>query len=74
MGAMTGGELTALVSTRCPCLRRLRLCLTVVSDHDVSICSGSLHTLSLRLFGTQRLEVVAPILENLFLCDTIDES
>nr|CAB3490140.1 unnamed protein product [Digitaria exilis] len=70
---MAGGEVTDLVSTRCPCLRNLRLCLTIVNDHDVSIRSVSLHTMSLRLWGTRRLEVVAASLENLYLCNTIDE-
>nr|CAB3490142.1 unnamed protein product [Digitaria exilis] len=73
MGATAGGEVTSLMSTRCPYLRSLRLCLTVVDGDDVSIRSGSLHSLSLRLLGTRRLEVVAPILDNLYLCNTIDD-
>ncbi|CAL4980436.1 unnamed protein product [Urochloa decumbens] len=67
-----GSEVTALVCTRCPCLRNLRLYITLVHASDISIRSGSLRSLSFCVRKTRRLEVVAPRLENLFLGDNID--
>ncbi|KAL6657896.1 hypothetical protein ACP70R_005676 [Stipagrostis hirtigluma subsp. patula] len=42
---MEGSELTALVSTQCPRLRKLRLFITLVALSDVSIRSDSLHSI-----------------------------
>ncbi|CAL4992282.1 unnamed protein product [Urochloa decumbens] len=69
-----GSEITALVSERCPCLRNLRLCLTLVYASDVSILSDSLRSLSYSVTETRRLEVVTPTLENLFVRTRIDEA
>ena len=62
---MTGSDLTALVSTQCPCLRELDLFITLIVNFHVLIHSNSLHTLVLRVLETRRLEVVAPRLEEL---------
>jgi hypothetical protein len=60
---MEGRDLTALVSTQCPCLRDLDLFIKLIDNFDVLIHSNSLHTLVLRVLETRRLEVVAPRLE-----------
>ncbi|CAL4987225.1 unnamed protein product [Urochloa decumbens] len=65
-GCMEGSELTALVCTQCPCLKKLRLCVTLVDASDVSIRSDSLQSLSFSVKGILQLEVVAPRLE--YLC------
>jgi hypothetical protein len=62
---MEGRDISALVSTQCPCLKKLFLFLTLVAVSDVSIHSDSLHTLRFIVRNTQRLEVVAPVLEKL---------
>ncbi|RCV38713.1 hypothetical protein SETIT_8G164300v2, partial [Setaria italica] len=72
--SMEGSEVTALVCTRCPCLRNLRLSLTLVDASNVSIRSDSLQSLSFCVRKTRRLEVVTPRLENLFVGDYIDEA
>ena len=71
---MDGGEVTALVSTRCPRLRNLRLCLELVGDHGISIRSGSLRSLSICVARKWRLEVAAPRLEYLYVGGAIDEA
>ncbi|TVU25030.1 hypothetical protein EJB05_27506, partial [Eragrostis curvula] len=63
MARMEGSELTALVCTRCPQLRVLILCITLVAVSDVFICSDLLNTLHLLVGNTRRLEIVAPKLE-----------
>jgi hypothetical protein len=67
---MEGSELTALVCTRCPCLRDLRLALELVDACDVSIRSESLRTLSLNVKKILRLEIVTPRLEYLYVYAT----
>ena len=62
---MQGSDLTALVSTQCPCLRDLDLFITLIVIFDVSIHSNSLRTLVLRVLETRRLEILAPSLEEL---------
>jgi hypothetical protein len=62
---MEGSDLTALVSTQCPCLRDLDLFIKLIVIFDVFIHSNSLHTLVLCVFETRWLEVVAPRLEEL---------
>ena len=71
---MDGGEVTALVSTRCPRLRNLRLCLELVGDHGISIRSCSLRSLSICVARKWRLEVAAPRLEYLYVGGAIDEA
>jgi hypothetical protein len=62
---MKGSELTSLVCTQCPCLRDLALFLQLIAVSDVSMHSNSLRSLVLLVRHTQRLEVVAPNLEEL---------
>ena len=62
---MQGSDLTALVSTQCPCLRDLDLFITLIVIFDVSIHSNSLRTLVLRVLETRRLEILAPSLQEL---------
>jgi hypothetical protein len=71
-GRMDGGELSALVSTRrCPCLRDLKLRLTLLddaSDDVVSIRSDTLRSLWFCIWNSHLpplIEVVAPRLEML---------
>ena len=64
---MQGSDLTALVSTQCPCLRHLDLFITLIVIFDVSIHSNSLRTLVLRVLKTRRLEILAPSLEELVI-------
>ncbi|KAG2558898.1 putative FBD-associated F-box protein At5g50270 [Panicum virgatum] len=64
---MEGSDLTALVSTQCPCLRDLDLYITLIVIFDVSIHSYSLRTLEIRLLETRRLEILAPSLEELII-------
>lgn len=73
-GRMEGGELTALVCTRCPSLRILTLCVTLVAASDFTIRSDSLCSVFLwvRLKNTRRLEIVAPKLHQLSLSDAIE--
>ncbi|RLM69822.1 hypothetical protein C2845_PM17G12150 [Panicum miliaceum] len=71
---MDGGEVTALVCTRCPRLRNLRLCLVLVGDHGVSIRSDSLRSLSFNVARARRLEVVTPGLEYLYVGEDIGEA
>ncbi|RLM58642.1 hypothetical protein C2845_PM18G09760 [Panicum miliaceum] len=70
---MDGGELTAHVCTRCPCMRNLRLCLVLVDDHGVSIRSDSLRSLSF-VARARWLEVVTPGLEYLCVGEDIGEA
>ncbi|XP_066315960.1 probable FBD-associated F-box protein At1g32375 isoform X2 [Miscanthus floridulus] len=63
-GSMEGSELTALVSTRCPCLKDVRLRLTLVDASDVSIRSDTLRSLWFCI-NSPLIEVVAPRLEKL---------
>ncbi|CAL5013609.1 unnamed protein product [Urochloa decumbens] len=72
-GRMEGSELTALVCTRCPRLKLLSLCTTLVTTFDFTIRSDSLVLVSLRwLYNTRRLEIVAPRLEELLLSHVIE--
>ena len=71
---MQGSDLTALVSTQCPCLRDLDLFITLIVIFDVSIHSNSLHTLVLRVLETRRLEILAPSLEELTISIRLMES
>ncbi|CAD6228168.1 unnamed protein product [Miscanthus lutarioriparius] len=63
-GRMEGSELTALVSTRCPCLKDVRLRLTLVDASDVSIRYDTLRSLWFCV-NSPLIEVVAPTLEKL---------
>ncbi|CAL4992285.1 unnamed protein product [Urochloa decumbens] len=73
-GCMEGSELTALVCTQCPCLKELRLCVTLVDASDVSICSDSLQSLSFSVKGILQLEVVTPRLEYLCVGEATNEA
>ena len=64
---MQGSDLTALVSTQCPCLRDLDLFITLIAIFDVSIHSNSLHRLELKVLETRHLEILAPSLEELVI-------
>ncbi|CAL4983844.1 unnamed protein product [Urochloa decumbens] len=66
-GRADAGELETLVSMQCPCLRDLRLQLTLIEAADVSIHSDSLRSLWLCIWNSWRLVVVAPGLEKLSL-------
>ncbi|CAL4992294.1 unnamed protein product [Urochloa decumbens] len=71
---MEGSELSALVCTQCPCLRDLTLCYILVDASDISIHSDSLQMLSFSIMGTQRLEVVTPRLEHLYVGEATGEA
>nr|CAB3490134.1 unnamed protein product [Digitaria exilis] len=72
-GCMDGSELTALVCTQCPGLKKLHLCLRLVDAFDISIRSDSLQSLWFGVQKTRRLEIVAPELEKLSVILAIDE-
>jgi len=61
---MNGGELGRLVSSRCPCLRKLFVLVTLADDCDVSIRSESLVSL-FYYANTGKLEIHAPFLEKI---------
>ncbi|CAL4992292.1 unnamed protein product [Urochloa decumbens] len=58
----------------CPCLRDLTLCYILVDASDISIHSDSLQMLSFSIMGTQRLEVVTPRLEHLYVGEATGEA
>ncbi|KAG2563763.1 hypothetical protein PVAP13_8KG368002 [Panicum virgatum] len=64
---MQGSDLTALVSTQCPCLRDLDLFITLIAIFDVSTHSNSLRTLELKVLEIRHLEILAPSLEELVI-------
>ncbi|KAK3120240.1 hypothetical protein QOZ80_9AG0684190 [Eleusine coracana subsp. coracana] len=64
---MEGRDISALVQTQCPLLKKLNLLVTLVAVSDVSIHSDLLQSLHYFVRNTRRLEVVAPILEELSL-------
>ncbi|KAK3127312.1 hypothetical protein QOZ80_7AG0571290 [Eleusine coracana subsp. coracana] len=63
--SIDGTELTALVSTQCPCLRVLVLFVRLRTFSDVSMRTDSLLSLWFEVKNTRNLEVVAPRLERL---------
>ncbi|KAG0530371.1 hypothetical protein BDA96_05G180300, partial [Sorghum bicolor] len=70
-GRMEGSELTALVSTQCPCLRDLKLSLSLVHVSGVvSVHSDTLRSLQLCICNSTQVEVIAPRLEKLCVYDT----
>ncbi|TVU38499.1 hypothetical protein EJB05_11872 [Eragrostis curvula] len=69
---MEARALEALVSVQCPRLKNLNLCISLVAASDVSLRSDSLMSLSFHAGKTRRLEVVAPILEELDICRDIE--
>ncbi|XP_066308979.1 F-box/FBD/LRR-repeat protein At5g22660-like isoform X2 [Miscanthus floridulus] len=66
---MEGSELGALVSKQCPRLRNLYLFVRLAAASNVSIRSDSLDSLSFDVENTEKLEVIAPKLEVLTVCD-----
>ncbi|CAN6329676.1 unnamed protein product [Urochloa humidicola] len=73
-GNMEGSELTTLVCMQCPSLRSLHISSRLVAVADVSILSDSLRSLWCCVRNTQRLEIVAPRLEELTLFPSTDEA
>ncbi|XP_066338289.1 putative FBD-associated F-box protein At5g50270 [Miscanthus floridulus] len=69
-GRMEGRELTALVSTQCPCLRDLKLSLSLVHVSHVSVHSDTLRSLQLCISNSSQVEVIAQRLEKLCVYDT----
>ncbi|WVZ70170.1 hypothetical protein U9M48_018857 [Paspalum notatum var. saurae] len=72
--SMEGGELGAFVSAQCPRLRNLHLSAVTLpaASSDVCIRSDSLHSLSFHVDNAQRLQVIAPNLEELTVSDAMD--
>lgn len=66
---MAGSELGNLVSEQCPLLRNLYLFVSLAAASNVSIHSNSLESLSFNVQNTEKLEVMAPKLEVLVVCD-----
>lgn len=66
---MAGSELGNLVSEQCPLLRNLYLFVRLAAASNVSIHSNSLESLSFNVQNTEKLEVMAPKLEVLVVCD-----
>ncbi|XP_039772476.1 F-box/LRR-repeat protein 13-like isoform X2 [Panicum virgatum] len=64
LSTMNGGELGRLVSSRCPCLRKLFVLVTLADDCDVSIRSESLVSL-FYYANTGKLEIHTPFLEKI---------
>ncbi|CAO2184326.1 unnamed protein product [Urochloa humidicola] len=73
-GHMEGSELTALVCTRCPRLSTLNVSTVLVATTDFTIHSNSLLSVRLWISNTRRLEIVAPMLEQLSLFMAIEAS
>ncbi|XP_022682947.1 uncharacterized protein LOC101785009 isoform X1 [Setaria italica] len=72
LATMEARELGDLVSLQCPLLRNLYLFVTLVAASNVSIRSDSLRSLLFRVENAQRLEVVAPNLEELTVSDATE--
>lgn len=62
---MEGRDISDLVRTQCPRLKKLDLQVLLLAISDVSIHSDSLQSLRFFVRTIRRLEVVAPILEKL---------
>jgi hypothetical protein len=69
---MDGRELTFLVSSQCPRLRNLTLVVHLLAASDVALRSGTLRNLVFHVRNTLRLDIAAPMLENLDVSKVAD--